>query len=251
MSKERRREPRYPYRNPIEIKVGGRLQETISEDISYRGLFVVTDDPPPLRTLISLKARVEGNRRPLEAHAMSVYVLEKGNSKSRLPGVGLQFYAMGSETKKHWNAFVDVVRKKLRVVNRGGGEVRVGGVSTLPRQHVRYPVRLEVKPRSLGELEVLYSRDISRGGMFLLSPRKVACGILMEIDVVHPDNGELFTFNCTIRRVETGPLFGLGVEFNQFDDGKREAFFEFVHSSVEELDIHDLMLIEEDDPSLA
>ncbi len=248
MSKERRREPRYPYRNPIEIKVGGRLQETISEDVSYRGLFVVTDDPPPLRTLISLKARVVGNHKPLEAHAMSVYVLEKGNSKSRLPGVGLQFYAMGNETKKHWNAFVDVVRKKLRVVN---GEGYVGGVSTPPRQHVRYPVRLEVKPRSFGELEVLYSRDISRGGMFLLSPRKVACGTRMEIDVVHPDSGETFTLNCTIRRVEAGPPFGLGIEFNQFDDVKREAFFEFVHSSVEELDVADLMLIEEGDPSLA
>ncbi len=245
MSKDRRREPRYPYRCPMEIKVNGRTQETISEDVSYRGVFVVTDDPPKLRSLISLKVTLPDSVEALDAHAMSAFVLEKGNASGRLPGVGLQFYATDGAVKSRWDSFIDSVRKKVIAPPMGGS------LATNPRNYVRYPLKLAVKPRSQDELETLYTRDVSRGGMFLLSPKRVEIGTQMGVDVFHPESGEVFTLDCIVRRVQDGTPIGIGVEFHQLDEERRQAFFEFVHSAIEELDTDDLMFVEDDDPSLA
>jgi len=240
MSRERRREARYPYRLPITLKVGGGAQETISEDISYRGMFAITDEPPNMRQLISLSIKLPDDVAPLTTHAMTVFVLERGNRLGRTPGVGLQFYAMGGPVKANWEKFIDSVRRKLSPPVP----------ETTPRQFVRYRLKLAVKPRSVDELVTLYTRDVSRGGMFLLTQKPLELGRQLAVDVFHPITDEVFTLACVVRRSSEGPPPGIGVEFHELDAEGRKAFGEFVHSALPELDDDDLELIESDDPQL-
>ena len=239
MSRERRREPRYPYRLPITLKFGGGVQETISEDISYRGMFAITDEPPNTRQLISLSAKLpEG--AAIDTHAMTVFVLERGNRLGRTPGVGLQFYAMAGEVKTAWEGFIDSVRRKLSPPVPENN----------PREYVRYRLKLAVRPKNLDELMTLYSRDVSRGGMFLLTAEAPELGRTLAIDIFHPLTDEVFTLECIVRRASPGPPPGVGVEFHKLDDRGRRAFGEFVHSALPELDDADIELIEADDPAL-
>jgi c-di-GMP-binding flagellar brake protein YcgR len=240
MSRERRREPRYPYRLPITLKFGGRAQETITEDISYSGVFAITDEPPEMRQLISLTSRLPNSGDTITPHAMAVFVLERGNRLGRTPGVGLQFYAVGGEVKRKWEAFIDSVRRKL------GPPVP----ESHPREFVRYRLKLAVKPRSLDELMTLQTRDVSRGGMFLLTGEPLEVGRELAVDVFHPNSDEVFTIECVVRRVSEGPPAGIGVEFHELDDRGRQAFAEFVHSALPELDADALELIDADDPKL-
>jgi Tfp pilus assembly protein PilZ len=240
MSRERRREPRYPYRLPITLKFAGAAQETISEDVSYRGMFAITDEPPTQRSLISVSARLPDSGKTINTHAMSVFALERGNRLGRTPGAGLQFYAMAGEVKTAWEAFIDSVRRKLSPPVP----------DTNPRRHVRYRLKLAVKPRSVDELMTLYTRDVSRGGMFLLTKQALEIGREIEVEVFHPITDEVFTLECVVRRATEGQQAGIGVEFHTLDDRGREAFAEFVHSALPELDASDIELIDADDPQL-
>ncbi len=240
MGKERRREPRYPYRLPITLKAQGKAQETITEDVSYRGTFVVTDEPPPMRSLVQVRAKLPNSGELLETHAMNVFVLPRGNGGGRTPGVGLQFYAMGDAVKKQWNDFIDSVRRKISPPVP----------KTTERQFVRFALKLAVKPRNLDELHTLYTRDVSRGGMFLLAPRALSVGSELAVDVYHPESDEVFTLECIVRRTEPGPPLGIGVEFHKLNANGRQAFYEFVTSAIEELTGDDLIMIDDEDPAL-
>ena len=240
MSRERRREPRYPYRLPITLHGGGLPQETITEDISYRGMFAITDQPPALRQLIQVKATLPGGGGEFHTHAMSVFVLERGNPLGRTPGCGLQLYALGGESKASWSRFIDEVREKLAPPRP----------ATQPREFVRYRVRLAVKPRDVSELHTLYTRDISQGGMFLLTDRGLEADSELKVDVVHPVTEEVFSLECIVRRVASGASRGIGVEFHRLDAAGRAAFLEFVHSTVPEVELDELEMVVEGDPKL-
>lgn len=240
MSRDRRREPRYPYRLPITLKVGGRVQETISEDVSYRGMFAITDEPPAMRQLIAVTARLPDTGETINTHAMSVFVLERGNQLGRTPGAGLQFYAMAGAVKRSWEGFIDSVRRKLSPPTP----------ETTPRRFVRYRLKLAVKPKSVDELMTLYTRDVSRGGMFLLTQKPLEIGRDLAVEIFHPITDEVFTLECVVRRTSEGPPSGAGVEFHKLDSRGRDAFAEFVHSALPELDASDIELIDADDPQL-
>jgi Tfp pilus assembly protein PilZ len=241
MSRERRREPRYPYRLPVTLRVGPLVQETLTQDVSYRGLFAVSDEPPALRQLTLVSAVLPDSKESFKSHAMSVFVLERGNPLGRTPGCGLQFYAMSGPMKQAWNRFIDSVRRDL------GPPIP----ETRPRRFVRYRVKLAVRPRDVNELYTLYTRDVSKGGMFLFTSKNVEIGSELEVDVVHPLSAETFTLECVVRRIVDGPPKGIGVELQNLDEGRRNAFLEFVHSTIPELDDAALELIESEDPNLA
>lgn len=240
MSRERRREPRYPYRLPITLKIGGAVQETISEDVSYRGMFAITDEPPGLRQLISVTTRLPETGQTITAHAMSVFVLERGNALGRTPGAGLQFYAMSGDVKAAWEGFIDSVRRKLSPPVP----------ESTPRRFVRYRLKLAVKPSSVDELVTLYTRDVSRGGMFLVTGKPLELGRELAIEVFHPITDEVFTLECVVRRVSESSPVGIGVEFHKLDERGRDAFASFVHSALPELDAGDIELIDAGDPQL-
>lgn len=239
MASERRREPRYPYRLPITLKCRGKLQETITEDVSYRGMFALTDEPPGLRQLIQVSATLTDSGAKFETHAMSVFVLERGNRGGRTPGSGLQFYAMAESVRKSWNAFIDSVRRKA------SPEIP----ASQPREHVRYRAKLEVRPKSVEDLLTLYTRDVSKGGMFLLTDKPFTAGSELGVEVFHPDSDGVFDLACIVRRVTSEPQSGIGVEFTSLDEDRRAAFYDFVHSAIPELSLDDL-LVDEDDPNL-
>lgn len=195
MSRERRREPRFPCRLPLTLRVGGAVQETISEDVSYRGVFAITDDPPDLRQLVSVTVRLPGRDAPMTTHAMAVFALERGNKLGRPPGAGLQFYAASREFKTAWESFIDDIRRRQSPP----------APASQPRRFVRYRLTLAVKPESIDELVTLYTRDVSRGGMFLVTREPLEIGRRLAVEVVHPISGRVFRLDCVVRRTSEGP----------------------------------------------
>ena len=80
----------------------------------------------------------------------------------------------------------------------------------------------------------MYTRDISRGGMFLVTEHVVATGTVIRLDVRHPRSGEVFDLVCEVKRAESGgDERGLGVEFVGMDEARREAFHKFVYDLLE------------------
>jgi hypothetical protein len=103
-----RRETRVDVRVPVVLyraKVAVTLE---TSDVSFKGLFVCTADPPPLRSLVRLKVALVD--RELEAHAMAVHVVAPSDGAEagavRAPGVGLQFWGLAGPDRVAWDDFV-------------------------------------------------------------------------------------------------------------------------------------------------
>ena len=100
-----RREARVDVRVPVVVYRGKKPVSLETSDVSFKGLFVCTSDPPPLRSLVRLKVALFD--REFEAHAMAVHVVNDAeDSDDRVPGVGLQFWGLSGPDRTAWDDFV-------------------------------------------------------------------------------------------------------------------------------------------------
>lgn len=238
-------------RIPVVLGIGKRSLQTMSEDVSLRGLFVHTDSPPALRQLVRVEPVLPSGAK-LSLNAMVVFVLPAGNPHKRPPGVGLQLYGLGGQPEAAWHAFIREVAAQQPEAGRPAVELQAPAVADPVRRHYpRVAVRLRVLPRNLDSLLEMWTRDVSRGGMFIETEHALAEGEALEVDVVHPQSSATFTLPCVVRRIARGSAGrGVGVEFRELDEARRAAFQEFAMSSIPELE-DELELVADDDPSLA
>lgn len=103
---ELRREGRTAYRLPVTLLRGREEIPIRSEDVSYHGLFLETDEPPPLRHLIRLRLLLPPYDRELVAHGMVVHVVPPGNAEGKPSGVGVELYALDRTARTVWGNFV-------------------------------------------------------------------------------------------------------------------------------------------------
>jgi Tfp pilus assembly protein PilZ len=239
-----RREARYPARIPVIIRSGSNRIEAVTGDVSYRGLFVCTDSPPVLRQLITVEAVLPTGDQKFVSHGMSVFVRTPKESELGPPGVGVQFYAQGTTARRQWEEFINYVR--------AGGEVGIPAAEPeMRRNDQRYEAVLAVRPRNLEELEVLYTRDVSRGGMFLSTELELEIGNELRLDVYHPTSKESFPLISVVRHRSADPPLGVGVQFSEMTEQRREQFLEFVRDGIPALNDDEIEVIVEDDPQLA
>ena len=100
-----RREARVEVCVPVVVYRGKKPTSLETTDVSFKGLFVRTAEPPALRSLVRLKVALFD--REFEAHAMAVHVVtatEAGDLHP--PGVGLQFWGLSGPDRTAWDDFV-------------------------------------------------------------------------------------------------------------------------------------------------
>ncbi len=112
-----RREARVEVRVPVTVYRGKKPLDLETSDVSFKGLFVCTNDPPPLRSLVKLRVALVG--REFDAHAMAVHVVlpaaREADGATHQPGVGLQFWGLSGQDRMAWDDFV----RSLVHVRRG------------------------------------------------------------------------------------------------------------------------------------
>ncbi len=128
-----RREVRFPARVPVSIHRAKSVVSAETSDVSFRGLFLETKDPLPLRSLVRLRVMLPSGRT-IEVHAMVVHVVEGG-------GVGLQFWGLSGKDRQAWDAYVG----KLVPPARPKVHVHNADLETPTGVRVRMPVDGKVK----------------------------------------------------------------------------------------------------------
>jgi hypothetical protein len=116
-----RREARVDVRVPVVVYRGKRAVSLETSDVSFKGLFVRTTDPPALRSLVRLKVALFD--REFEAHAMAVHVVVPGQEgEHHQPGVGLQFWGLSGPDRTAWDDFVRGLVQARRAAAKKSGE---------------------------------------------------------------------------------------------------------------------------------
>jgi hypothetical protein len=239
---ERRRDARYKARIALTMTRGKVTTQLITEDVSFRGVFVRMDAPPLLRQLVKLEITLPRGAT-IRPHAMVVYRVPPGGEQ--VPGAGLQFYGLEGRERIHWDTFVHEVRQQGKPLPIAPD----GAVDAVKRKHERHAVRFEVRLTSLEELHALYTRDISKGGMALETELLLDVGEEVGLDLVHPTSGIEFALDAVVRRViRDSGVRGLGLEFVRLTEERREALDRFVREGAPK---DDVTTIPPGDPRLA
>jgi Tfp pilus assembly protein PilZ len=224
----------------VTLYLGQETHELLTEDVSYRGVFVRTDRRPRLRQLVKLKLEL-GAGDEFTTHAMTVWVVPPGGPAGRVAGVGLQFYGVDKNALGRWERFVSALKDEPAPV------ASPPSPEPIRRRFHRFAAAFKVVPRNIADLLEMYTRDVSVGGMFLVTAKELAVGAEIALDVIHPVSHAVFALSSVVRRVEAGK--GLGVEFTDLDDARREEFLNFATVGMAELDAGEL--VESNDPELA
>lgn len=111
-----RREGRIDAKVSVALVRGRSTFELETQDVSFKGLFLRTQDPPPVRSLVRL--RVDLPKRKIEAHAMTVHASESG--------VGLQFWGLAGPDRTAWDDFVRDLTESRRASAKSATPPPVG-----------------------------------------------------------------------------------------------------------------------------
>jgi hypothetical protein len=101
-----RREARIDARIPVTIVRGRKTEELETSDVSFKGLFMRTASPPPLRSLVRLRVALPAGsaKREIEVHAMAIHVIAPRDDHQG--GVGLQFWGLAGPDRQVWDDFI-------------------------------------------------------------------------------------------------------------------------------------------------
>jgi Tfp pilus assembly protein PilZ len=248
---EKRRDKRYRYQMPAVLVRGTREATLLTGDVGYRGLFLRTNDPPPLRQLLQVKLKLPPTEDGLTVHAMAVFVVPAGTA-GRAPGVGLQLYAVNGEARQQWDRFVLWVAKTYPESLEAPVKPVATVLDVVNRQFPRFRRALLVRAQSIKDLQPLFTEDVSRGGMFLRTELDLAIGTELRLLVTHPLKGQTIAVDTVVRRrVEHPPeRAGLGVELFGLDEKRREEFAALAELD-EESNEEGVVYVAKDDPLLA
>jgi len=239
-----RRDRRYPYPLPVKLTWRRRVEHTTARDVSFNGMFLPTSLQIALRQLVRLDLELPWDELLVSMHAMVVHVAHSASAEDHEHGIGVQFFGLGKSEKEAWLRFVERVRQGVAELDSEGWTVRLRRPQPKPerRQFGRFAALFEVRATHLGELVTMYTRDVSKGGMFLKTEVALGVGDLLHLTIHHPDTDESFSLRGLVRRQVSEPeMLGVGVEFLGMTDAKREEFWRFVSDHLDEIGEDDLL----------
>lgn len=104
----RRAFPRFNARFAVRFATVQDFVLEYAANISAGGVFVQTDNPPPLKSVIQVEMELPGGGGPVPASGIVVHRVTKQEAEKRgtLPGVGVQFMDAGDEFRSRIDAAI-------------------------------------------------------------------------------------------------------------------------------------------------
>jgi Tfp pilus assembly protein PilZ len=227
MGAERRRDSRHAVRVGLAFSLAGQEIVTETDDVSFSGIFVHTDHLPPVRQLLRLTLTLPPEGDTLVVTAMVARIVPaKAGVK---PGVGLRFFGLDPGDRARWERFVRQAAAD-EVAAQFPSVFPAATPNVVNRRFTRHVVPLRVLLHSREALQELYTRDVSKGGIFVRTPLDLGVGTMVKVQVPHPTTGEVFELRGTVRRQQGPPEPGLGIEFSDLNDNSRDEFFDFIRA---------------------
>jgi uncharacterized protein (TIGR02266 family) len=115
VSHVQRRHPRFEARERVRLELDGRasFEELWTRDISRGGMFVQTDEPPPLGTQVNVQVETPDGEVGLMGEVVHVLDHLTARQFGQRPGIGLQFAPVDDEKRRAIESYVDGLSRRL------------------------------------------------------------------------------------------------------------------------------------------
>lgn len=215
MSRQNRRDPRVEIALDVFIQDAAGEVKYMTKDISYRGVFIVTRDPFPLRKLVRFRMTSDdGDYQMMGLVAHRVNDFDAAES-GRDAGMGIQLYSVGKVTKERWRDFVTET-------------YHADPVARAELERKRMPrIRIHLKNEKMKDQ--FMSRDFPSGGIFYRTNDLQDVGTRVVCDVIHPKSGRIFELPATVTNRVDGSRRkrGLQLTFEELSEGSSQQFEAF------------------------
>ena len=216
---EQRRSRRISRSVDVEIsdKHGRRRGRAI--DVSRHGLFVAVVDPPHNRHLVQLIIHLPDGPMPAAATVSRT-----------LPGqgVGLSLFALSSEAKRRWDAFILLAQQEQPSSSSSSLPMTTMLPAPVGRRQPDVP-SFVVKLKTIERLKDYLQAHVAVGGTVLFTPVLPPAGSAVSLLVVHPQTEAEFPLNGRVHKAIAIAPKRLEIVFNRTDV---VAFARFVETGL-------------------
>jgi hypothetical protein len=231
---EKYRETRYKVRIEAELLQGQKcVLKSHTVNISNRGAFLVTDEPPALRQLFRVRFVLPPHNTAIILPCMAAHAVHVGTPR-RPAGIGIQLYGVGGVDGTRWQHFVRWIRTEHANSTSQTLSFYELEAPDNTKLDPAFDGRVKLRFRSVEELQRLYDTNLERGGILLPTRGDVAQGTPVELTLVHPkDNSQFPLRGIVCANIQRKDFSGVSVAIDDFDDVLLDALFNFVYSGLE------------------
>lgn len=225
----KRRHERFNFVAPAVLVRGRKEMQLHTEDVSFGGLFLRTDNPPPLRDLVKIRLVLPSDHQEIELLGMAVHRVPPGGP--RLAGIGVLLYGLDPALRARWENFVQ--------------EVRLGRHGKGPTQDLVWPdhpaapavkdyrPELRVNLPHRAAMETIRDRDLPRKRTFVRTELYLEKGTKTSVVFVHPDSGRLFTLGGEVMQpIRRDNMTGLALSLEGVTPKVIQEFNEFLEDDI-------------------
>lgn len=224
-TENQRRHERYTYVTMATLVHGKKLNKLMTADVSFTGLFLSTEEPPPLRELVRVQLKLPSDGNLIELLCMAVHRVPPGGR--RAAGIGVLLYGLDPRVRARWDNFIQ--------------EVRAGKHGTGPTQDILWPTPrapaaeptynpvLNIRLSNLDALLTFRNRDMARKRTFVLTDVFLEPGTQATIIYTHPEADRTFQIAATVmQQVRRPGIVGLALQLEHVDEQVAVEFDSFL-----------------------
>jgi hypothetical protein len=239
---ENRREARFAIRLPATLLRGKREPLRIdTADVSVHGLFLRTDEPPPIRQLVKVEIVLPASGQRLLFHGMVVFV-RKGPDGGMPAGIGVQLLGLDGDLLATWDEFVrSLAPRHSASLRRMEEAADAETVHPLRRRLERTVGELRLRFRTIRDLVAFVGVEVAEPERFVATDLPLPVGMRLRIIAEHPETRATFALEATVRRrAREGETNGVAMDFASLDAGRRAALTAFAGDDAQELGDDDI-----------
>ncbi|MEZ4460065.1 MAG: PilZ domain-containing protein [bacterium] len=216
MGKSNRRDPRVNIALAVKMSSPEGFSTYTTKNISYRGIFIVADEPLPLRRLARLTVVTE-TAEEIDVLGMVAHRINSADAAERgiPPGMGVQIHPVGSANNDVWRDFVTAHLERDPALRQAVHD------HNLPR------LKIHIKDDKI--LAKFVERDVPSGSLFYRSPEPHPVDAEVMLEVHHPSSGKRFMMKAKVAEVIEGGRRhrGMQIALEPFSEEKAAEFLDF------------------------
>ncbi|MBN1959638.1 MAG: PilZ domain-containing protein [Deltaproteobacteria bacterium] len=251
---EGRRDRRFRVQIPVTLSLSNKSLEIVTGDVSLRGLFLITEYTLKPSQFIRMDIILPFSNNKISLFGSVAYFVSPSKNNNQQVGAGVELYGNGPDELLLWKKFIleleqrfpQAIEQKLML----DSNLNPNKTTNFPnerRRFQRFETEFQVRGYfgEIADLVLMYTRDISKGGMFIKTNALLEIGSEIELQLVHPVTHLQFPVSCVVRRIVSDRSNrGMGVEFVNLDDHRRNQLWDFISSGVPNIPKEDFRLPE-------